>query len=866
MKQQIRALTAAAAVFLAALPSVPMDTNAADSDVRITEICTQNKASLTDSYGKASDWIEFYNGGAEAADLSGFTISDSGSSWTFPEGAAIPAGEYLIVFASKSASTETEYHTGFGLSKSGETLYLTDAAGESLQTVTVPALAEDRTYGMLPDASGWAEMDASPGAENFTSVAAPQFSLVSGFYDSAETNLLELSAAGEIYFTVDGSDPTTSSTAVLYDGALTLYDRSTEANIWSNYQYEYNSPYSITIKTQYRAPSYPIEKANVIRAAAKSGDSWSDVVTNTYFVMDSERIAYYADIPIVSLVTDGENLFNKDTGIYVVGQQYIDWVNSSSYDPNKSEWDTDNVTNFFSTGREWEREATISLFEGGTLAFSQDFGIRIKGASTRNSAMKSFNIYARSEYGDSKLNYSLIPGNTALDNGKDIKTYDSFSIRANGWVDRIRDAIVQEPLKMLSNMPTLDRTKSILFINGEYWGLYDLSEKFSDDYFESNYGIPKEEVAFLKDGELEAGTEKDLSDFDFIIGFAEDNDMSIAGNYEVFAAEVDVESMIDHFALCLYTGMWDWPNHNYVVWRSNGAEIEGNPYSDGKWRFGTFDFDYTSGLNYENADSSASFDAFTRLSGRDSFTAAAFFQLMKNPDFQAQFVRRYCDFANIIYEPEKMTVAINAQIDTIMPYFVESQLRWNSVSQPTDSSYSNERYYLTSCMQSISTFYTDRPKYALEHMRNYFGIEGALTDLTLSVNGEGSLVVNDLALDSLTDAQVCRYPAGTVVTLRAVPDEGMEFTGWSGSVESTEAELTVTLETAMQLTANFDTADARGDVNCDGSITVMDAILLQKWLLSIPDTELPLWQNADVCEDGRIDSFDLAALKQILIA
>ncbi len=71
--------------------------------------------------------------------------------------------------------------------------------------------------------------------------------------------------------------------------------------------------------------------------------------------MDSDRLDHYREIPVVSLVTDGENLFNKDSGIYVVGQQFMDWKNSSNYAPNKSEWDTDNVTNFFSKGRAWER-------------------------------------------------------------------------------------------------------------------------------------------------------------------------------------------------------------------------------------------------------------------------------------------------------------------------------------------------------------------------------------------------------------------------------------------------------------------------------------------------------------------------------
>lgn len=864
MKGRIKAFIASVAVAFSAIPTVNLSAVAADGDVCITEICTQNKASLTDSYGNASDWIELYNSSSAAVDLSGWILADSGASWTFPDGASISAGEYLIVFASKSASTASEYHTGFGLSKSGESLTLTDGSGNILQQITIPALSEDRTYGLLPDSEEWSEMEATPAAENKYAVASPQFSLVSGFYNSADTNILELNAAGDIYYTTDGSDPTTSSTAVLYEGAITLHDRSSDENIWSKYQHEDNSPYSITIKTQYNAPNYNIEKANVIRAASKSGDSWSDVVTNTYFVLDSERIAYYQDIPVVSLVTDGENLFNKDTGIYVVGQQYIDWKNSSDYDPNKSEWDTDNVTNYFSTGREWEREATISLFNSGSLAFTQDLGIRIKGASTRNAAMKSFNVYARSDYGDSKLNFKLVPENTAIDDGKEIKTYDSFSIRSIGWIDRVRDGIVQEPLKILSNMPTLDRTKAIVFLNGEYWGLYELSEKFSDFYFQSNYGIAKEDVVYIKDGELETGTADDLTAYSDIITFAKENDMTNAENYEQFTSQVDIDSMIDHFALCLYAGMWDWPDHNYIVWKSSGAAIEGNQYSDGKWRFGTFDFDYTSGLNYENADSSASFNSFTRVNNKTLFTAGAFMNLMENTEFREKFVRRYCDFANIVFAPEKMSAAIDEQINTIMPYFVDSQLRWNWVNQPTEYDWKNEQSYLTSSLQNIATFYSQRPDYTLDHMRNFFGITGELTDLGLSVNGEGGIYVNGLPLEDMTESRICRYPAGTSVTLKAVPAEGMQFSGWSGSINSMSPELTVSLETAMQITANFNTYSLLGDVNCNGTVEIADAVLLQEWLVETPDVVLPCWQNADIYQDEKLDAFDMVYLRRIL--
>ena len=57
----------------------------------------------------------------------------------------------------------------------------------------------------------------------------------------------------------------------------------------------------------------------------------------------------------------------------------------------------------------------------------------------------------------------------------------------------------------------------------------------------------------------------------------------------------------------------------------------------------------------------------------------------------------------------------------------------------------------------------------------------------------------------------------------------------------------------------------QGDVNCDGEITVADAVLLQKWLLAVPNTHLPYWQNADLCADEMLNVFDLCLLKRLLV-
>ncbi|MBP5378210.1 MAG: CotH kinase family protein [Ruminococcus sp.] len=827
----------------------------------INEVCTQNKNSYADSLGKASDWIELYNGGDTDIDLSGFGLSDSEEEpmkYVFPSETVIKKGEYLLIVAEKDGEGLTELNTGFGLGKSGETLILSSSDGTELKRIEVPALGEDETYGRSDDGS-FGVMAPTPAAVNSSAPAEPVFSLESGFYSVDEVKELTISSADTVYYTLDGSDPTTSETAEVYSSAIPMYDRSTDENVYIKYQHEDNSPYSITITLPFEANPDKFDKATIVRAASKSSDgTFSRVSSKTYFVMDEEKLKYYSDIPVVSLVTDPDNLFDKDKGIYVTGQQYVDWADSDRT--------SEIAANFLSTGKKWEREADITYFRNGELGFTQKMGIRIRGASTRNSAAKSFNCYARSEYGDSKLDYKLIENNVSAFDGKKVKRYDSFGLRAVAWVDRLRERVVNSAIRDLPALTTYDGDRCMLFIDGEFWGMYEITEKASDYYIQSNYDVPSENVSIIKNGELEEGPDDEPLNLQRLGEFCRDNDLSVEENYDYVTSHVDIDSLIDCYCTGLYIDTWDWPNYNYLMWRYSGEAIDGNPYSDGKWRFGAFDFDYSVGLTYEDYEEDELYqhDSFKKMDGvKEGIPTIIFAKLLENPEFKQKFADRFYTFAYSVFEASKMTEELDNEEEAFMDYMTMTAWRWNDY-EPSDresfleaqkANYHNE-------MELMRTFFQNRAEYAVEHMQNYLGVTIDTATITVKKQGNGTFSVDSADVEISDDEWKGSFKNGQQVTFTATPDNGYVFAGWSGSEESDSPTITVTADKAPELVCSFEKDYDAGDVDMDGQIKVSDLVDMCKYLHGKGEFNRMQFMLADMNGDNSADIYDLILLRR----
>ena len=551
------------------------------------------------------------------------------------------------------------------------------------------------------------------------------FSQESGFYPNDFTLTLTSSDNSKIFYTTDGSDPTSSKTAQEYSGPIQVKDRSNEPNIYSDYAEDENSAISVSRGTGYKKPPFLVEKGMVVRAAAKNGQNFGKIHEKSYFVTTGQ-LAQYKEFTVISLITNPDNLFDPDKGIYVTGTQYINWKNSGSFNPAKSPWDVDNVCNYFSSGSDWEREASIAIFENGKVTIEQNVGIRIKGSSTRNVQQKNFNVYAREKYGNKKIKSStLFPDNYDI-NGKQITEYDSICFRSISEEVRTRDQFSLRLIKDRELQTTYAMKNSVLFLNGEFWGMYVITEKFSDQFFNSHYGIPKDDIVFLKEEDVKKGSQDEYTNLDNFMDLYSKKDLSDTKNYQDVCDLFDIDSFIDHYATNLYLVTFDWPNHNYGLWKNNGDKIDGNDFSDGKWRFMTYDLDYTLGATYADFGGveGYQYDTFKHMDkAKIDPPTNLFVALLKNEEFKKKFKSVFEDFANNVMSLDKANPIIQEFNDKITTLIGYTQSRWWGYFGGTrleNIAYAKNNFQST-VLPGIKKFFEERKKYALDQMKQYIG-------------------------------------------------------------------------------------------------------------------------------------------------
>ena len=743
----------------------------AAAEIRINEVVSSNGNTIADEDGNYEDWIEIYNPGTEPVDLGGWGLSDSPDSpfkWVFPAPMVINGGGYFLVWASSKNRIVpgAPLHTNFSVSISGEHISLTHPDGTSADSVAVPSIPRNTSFGRKPFGGlDWFYFEAStPRAANTTVgypdlMIPPAFSHQGGFYTSAFPLALDVPDGWTVYYTLDGSEPDPSRVGSsappyrksrVYSQPIPVASRAGDENVFSEI------PTTGIVRSwlpAWKAPEGEVFKATVVRAMAYDPATGrrSRMVTNTFFV-DENIMSRYAGMPVISLVSDYKNLFDNQTGIYVPG---------SSYAGVESE------QNFF---KGWVRPANLEYFESdGTPGFSDVYDISIQGSTSPGCMQKGLHVATGDASADSRIRYPLFAA--AESPAKNLTEFKRFILRAWGSARRypvIFTDAYHHTLVAKSDLEIQDYRPAVVFINGEYWGLHEMRESNKNSwYHQYRTGIDRVDPGFdmLDDGGSIVD-EGDSLHWDAIMDYINSHNLANDSVYQYVTTQIDVENFAKYIVHCVFTGKRDWPEQNEALWRARTP--------DGRWRWTQFDMDH--GLyNW----STPSYDMLTHaIKGVDGYGPHPLFvKLLVNPKFKRMFINTYTDWLNSYFLTAVELAHFDAMKAELEPFIAEFDERWPI---------SHESYGWETGTASGRNLISERRNDRREQLRSYFSL-GSLRSVILKADASKGLIrCNSMLVDENTPgvSPGSPYPwqrsyfQNMPIELSAVPRDGYRFVGW----------------------------------------------------------------------------------------
>ena len=425
----------------------------------------------------------------------------------------------------------------------------------------------------------------------------------------------------------------------------------------------------------------------------------SGISSQIYFVGYGEKSAY-EQIQVLSIEAEPEDFFSEERGIYVLGRDYEKWEDYRKDMGHSFE------ANYTHPDRTKERRVKVTLFdEDRKLVGEEEIGVRIRGGSSRNMRQKGFNFYVRDEYGEDILGLGA----------KMLRT--SGSIDTN--VTMLRD-VFNQSLVAQGSLDTQPGEPCMVFLNGEFWGLYNLQARYGEAYYQEKYGIAEDNLIVIKrEKHVSVGEEEDLLLYQALLDYAAANDLSRPECYEAVGQMMDIQSFIEQYCFEIYIGNSDWPLNNVCCWRARTADEEGgNPYEDGRWRFGVYDTDESTGIYTEGMCTYDS-NPFTEEAhwAGSPFTTTLMSQLLENESFRQQFERTFTGMINKNFAYPQVHDKLYEMASRYEEPMVKSWHRFNDGAYTADTFWEN--------IAVVDEFYQKRAGYVIPYFEEAMSLIGA---------------------------------------------------------------------------------------------------------------------------------------------
>lgn len=528
-------------------------------------------------------------------------------------------------------------------------------------------------------------------------INVPNCSQEGGFYKTdISINLSTDKPDLTIYYTVDGTQPTLNSTK--YSGPIKISDKTEMRSTIAN----------IPTSPRWKPPIGNVFKGTVLRAIAVDENNFkSNELVKSFFISDKGNKRY--SFPVISITVNEKDFFGYQKGIYVMGKSYADKDNYIRKNtPLYSPW-WYYPANYLLRGENAERKAYMELYEpDGKPGFASNVSIRINGNATRAFSQKSLRIYFKKKHSSTPLNYPLFPNNK-------VQTFSSFILRNSGndWDKTMfRDAFMQSLMKN-AHVETQDFRPSIVFINGEYWGIHNIRERMDANYLANKYKIKADSISILElGGNLISGQKNSQELFIKLLNYFKKEDLSVPKNYEYIKSQMDIESFIDFVIANVYFCNSDWPSNNVRYWRYDKLTVKDSiNIKDGKWRWMLYDTDWGFGYTSKNAyQMNLLPDA--KLVGS---VGTIFGALTKNKEFVDEFISSFKNKLETSFRTENTLKVIDEFERNYEPEIQEHINRWRAIM-----SYAKWKENV----DDLRTFASKRPAIQAKQLNDFFKLTG----------------------------------------------------------------------------------------------------------------------------------------------
>jgi gliding motility-associated-like protein len=709
--------------------------------VVVNEFCVANYTDW-DQGGDNEDWLELYNPTGAAVNIGGFWLSNEESDpmkWQIPAGTSVNPNGYLIVLLSGTG----EYNPNqFGFLNTS--FRVTQTNGEDV--------VFSNASGTILESYDMAALGSFQANHSYGRTADGAATM--GVFTNPTQNAANIGA----FYNGYAATPGISEVAGYKSGAINV-TITAAANSTIYYTTDGSEPTDAS--TMYSGP-VAINTTTSLRAVAYSSDPAilpSFIETNTYFF--------------------GNDIHEVMT------------VNISGGTLSDGSWGQDEFTHieFFTPGGTFITEATGDSNEHGndSNAYPQ----------------RGFDYITRDAMGyDNEIQHPVF-------SSSDRQGYERLIFKAaandnypNSGGAHIRDAYVHR-LSEVGNLH-LDERKvesCVLYINGEYWGVYEAREKIDDiDYTKFYYDQPDGFVDFLKTWGgtwTEYGTGNDWYD---LVAFITGNDMTDPANYDYVLTQYNHMSLIDYFILNGYIVSTDWLNWNTAWWRGR------NPAGDARrWRYALWDNDASFGhyVNYTGVPSTqptadpCQVDGMGDVGGQGHVPVLN--ALFDNEDFFADYIQRYASLSNTIFSCERMIEVLDSMITVIEPEMQRHCDRWGGTYGDWQNSVQTLRDYISArCNTEIVTGLEDC-------------YDVTAYTITVQIDGDGEIEMEGTDINASNAPFIGTYFADLPIDLFTESDGATcgNFAGWeiisgTGVIEDPASDsTTLTISSDITLVAHF---------------------------------------------------------------